>query len=99
MDKCCYNLSDADFILIFWNRTLINLETVLANYFVENRLTLHDVYRWEIPDEVPFGSFNRGTDSNAKGNAKLKRFLAEVWKKEPAQRMDIATWYVSVWGA
>jgi hypothetical protein len=84
--------------LISGNRTLVNLETVLANYFVANRPTLDDVYRWNIPDDVPFGSFNRGTDSSAQANARLKRFLAEVWKKEPAQRMDIATWYVSVWG-
>ena len=84
--------------MISGNRTLINLETVLANYFVANRPILDDVYKWNIPDDVPFGSFNRGTDSSAQANARLKRFLAEVWKKEPAQRMDIATWYVSVWG-
>ncbi len=77
---------------------MINFEKVLTDYVVAVRSTLDDVYRWKIPNDVPFGAFERGTDSSAQANARLKRFLAEVWRKNPAQRLAIATWYVIAWG-
>jgi len=40
---------------------MTSLEKLLTGYFVEKRPTLDDIYKWKIPNDVPFGSFDRGT--------------------------------------
>jgi len=74
-----------------------DLEAILSDYLATARPTLDEVYRWNIPEEVPFG-FRRGVDSCARANMRLRRFLSEIWTNEPKSRLNIAKWYVSVWG-
>jgi hypothetical protein len=73
------------------------LEAILFDYFATTRPTLDEVYNWNIPEDVPFG-FNRGIDSCARSNMRLRRFLRDLWTNEPGRRLDLAKWYVSVWG-
>jgi hypothetical protein len=77
-----------------------DLETVLADYFAGARSTLDEVYTWKIPQFIPkdFGLFERGGDSNARANMRLRVFLSDAWRNEPSKRVDIAKWYVGVWG-
>ena len=74
-----------------------HLEANLSDYFAAARPTLDAVYKWNIPKEVPFG-FERGLDSCARANMRLRRFLSDVWTNEPTLQLAIAKWYVSVWG-
>jgi hypothetical protein len=73
------------------------LETILLNFFMKRRDGLNEVYCWEIPTDVPFG-FKRGTDSCARANIRLRRFLHKMWLDKPSLHLQIAKWYVSVWG-
>ncbi len=77
--------------------SMTDLEAILTNYLATERPTLDEVYKWNIPEEVPFG-FKRGVDSCARANMRLRRFLRDVWTNEPILKLDIAKWYVSVWG-
>ena len=76
---------------------MTDLESMLFDYFSKERDALDIVYTWNIPEVAPFG-FARGVDSNARANIRLRRFLRDIWEKQPAQRLAIAKWYVSVWG-
>ena len=75
-----------------------DLEPILIDYFATEGPHLDELYNWNIPEIVPFGLFKRQTDSCARANMRLRRFLAEAWRNKAAQRIEIAQWYVSVWG-
>jgi len=76
---------------------MTDLEAAVSGYVAEALPTLDEVYKWNIPDEVPFG-FKRGVDSCARANMRLRRFLRELWINEPTLQLEIANWYVNVWG-
>jgi len=73
------------------------LEAILSDYFITARRALDDVYDWEVPKNCPF-DFQRGSDSCAQANMRLRRVLSKIWKNEPTRRPEIATWYVRDWG-
>jgi hypothetical protein len=76
------------------------LVDILANYFARERLCLDERYSWEIPQNIPndFGLFDRGIDSPARANIRLRRFLRKAWMDKPSQQLNIAKWYVRTWG-
>lgn len=76
---------------------MINLQSILAEYFVRARSNLDIDYDWDIPEKVPI-PFVRGTDSCAQANMRLRRELRNAWINEPGQRYELANWYVRVWG-
>jgi len=76
---------------------MTGLEAILSDYFIKARPALDEVYDWEVPKNCPF-DFQRGSDSWAQANMRLRRVLSKIWKNEPTRRPEIATWYVSDWG-
>ena len=76
---------------------MIHLETILFDYFAKTRFTLDSVYDWKIPEAAQF-NFERGEDSCARANIRLRRTLNKIWDIETERRLDIANWYVRVWG-
>ena len=77
---------------------MTDLESILFDYFATARQTLDEVYDWPVPERIPFGLFERGEDSHARANMRLRRFLSDVWKNQPEKREEIAKWYVGKWG-
>jgi len=73
------------------------LEAILSDYFITARRALDDVYDWEVPKNCPF-DFQRGSDSCARANMRLRRVLSKIWKNEPTRRLEVAIWYVRDWG-
>jgi hypothetical protein len=76
---------------------MINLQSILAEYFVNARSNLDIDYDWDVPEKAPI-PFVKGTDSCAQANIRLRRELRNVWITEPARRYELANWYVRVWG-
>jgi hypothetical protein len=76
---------------------MINLQSILTEYFVSVRSNLDIDYDWDIPKTIPI-PFVRGTDSCAQANMRLRRGLRNSWINEPARRYELANWYVGVWG-
>jgi hypothetical protein len=59
---------------------------------------LDETYDWDIPAPWPACAFERGADSRAKANIRLKRALSSAWQERPTDRASIERWYVSNWG-
>jgi hypothetical protein len=76
---------------------MINLQSILTEYFVSVRSNLDIDYDWDIPKTIPI-PFVRGTVSCAQANMRLRRGLRNSWINEPARRYELANWYVGVWG-
>jgi len=77
---------------------LARLCEALAAYVEENRPELDTLHRWKIPLVPTFAPFERGSDSLAKANERLKRALSVVWYADPDPQYELAEWYVSKWG-
>lgn len=76
---------------------MTNLEAIISDYFTSERPALDVAYVWDIPKNCPF-DFQRGSDSRAQANKRLRRVLSKIWKDEAVHRLEIATWYVRDWG-
>ena len=79
-------------------RYLTALCTGLGQYLKQVGPELDEAYRWEIPPLLDGISFERGSDSLAMANARLKRALSAAWHEQPERRLEIARWYVATWG-
>jgi hypothetical protein len=79
------------------------LRAELSAYFARVSARLDGLYEWAIPalhipeleTQIPF---DRGTDTLAAANARLKRTLSLAWQDRPGDRLSIARWYVAKWG-
>lgn len=74
------------------------LIATVADYVRNQRPHLSKAYGWPVPAIVPFGEFERGKDALHEANIRLRRHLAEIWRSTPSSRLEIARWYVAVWG-
>ncbi|MDF2809061.1 MAG: hypothetical protein K0S56_92 [Microvirga sp.] len=70
----------------------------LSSYFVQFGGRLDQIYHWKIPADVPCSQFERGTDSLAQANKRLKRALSNAWAADIGSRLELATWFVATWG-
>jgi hypothetical protein len=75
----------------------------LSSYFAKTSPRLDELYEWAIPPlHIPELeeqiAFERGSDTLAAANARLKRTLARAWQDRPGDRLPIARWYVAKWG-
>jgi hypothetical protein len=73
------------------------LVAAVSDYFRTVRPELDKAYDWEIPKKCPF-DFERGSDSCAQANRRLRRVLSKIWQNDPRRRLEIAVWYVRDWG-
>lgn len=80
------------------SHNLSELIDALDAYFSQYRNQLDELYRWKIPADVPCTGFQRGADSLAQANMRLKRALSLDWEQNPSRRTYLATWFVSAWG-
>jgi len=80
------------------SHNLSELIDTLETYFSQYGSRLDDLYRWKIPADVPCTGFQRGADSLAQANKRLKRALSSDWDQNPDRRIYLATWFVSTWG-
>lgn len=79
-------------------RYLADLCTGLGRYLKQAGPDLDQAYKWEIPAVLDGIMFERGSDSLASANARLKRSLSAAWHAQPERRYEIAQWYVATWG-
>lgn len=75
-----------------------SLSLLLRDFVAAEAQRLDEVYDWDIPDPWPTCAFERGSDSSAKANIRLKRALSAAWHERPTDRASIERWYVSNWG-
>ena len=75
------------------------LARLLKDFVAAEAQRLDVTYNWDIPDPWPTCGFERGFDSPAKANMRLKRALSTAWHDRPDDRARIERWYVSNWGS
>jgi hypothetical protein len=74
------------------------LARLLAEFVDEKGKLLDETYVWKVPTRWPDCGFERGTDSLAAANIRLRRALSAAWHERPADRASIEKWYVAAWG-
>jgi hypothetical protein len=74
------------------------LARLLIDFVAVEAQRLDETYDWDIPAPWPACAFERGADSRAKANIRLKRALSSAWQERPTDRASIERWYVSNWG-
>lgn len=74
------------------------LDHLLQAFVAAKAPDLDKTYVWKIPDHWPICTFERGSDSLAQANLRLKRALSTAWHDRPDDRASIERWYVSNWG-
>lgn len=74
------------------------LARLLMDFVAAEKPRLDKTYKWDIPSPWPTCAFERGCDSPAQANIRLKRALSSAWHDRPNDRACIEQWYVSKWG-